>query len=96
MHDAPSLMVACGLAMRRFDPHDPHQPTAAPRRAAQARAQQQFFVRRRRHRAVLGALIVVRRARLLLDQQLETQTERNRFLKSEIAKLDKEIEEIRS
>ena len=56
------------------------------------RARQHFFVVAG-GAAVLGALIVVA-MHGYYAAKIDTQTERNRFLKSEIAKLDKEIAEI--
>ena len=41
--DAPSMMVACGLAMRRFD-RDPHQPVALAQSAPQATICRFFFI----------------------------------------------------
>jgi len=56
------------------------------------RARQHFFVVAG-GTALLGALIVVAMHGFYAAKN-ETQTDRNRFLKSEIAKLDKQIEEI--
>jgi len=56
------------------------------------RARQHFFVVAG-GTALLGALIVVA-MHGFYAAKIETQTDRNRFLKSEIAKLDKEIAEI--
>ncbi len=44
--------------------------------------------------AVLG-LVIVGAGWFVLDQRVEEQASRNRFMKSEIAKLDKEIDEIK-
>ena len=56
------------------------------------RARQHFFVVAG-GTAVVGALVVVA-MHGFYAAKVETQVERNRFLKSEVAKLDKEIAEI--
>ena len=85
-------MVACGLAMRRFD-DDPHQSAAAPRAEARRRASGSSS-RSRSALAILGLAVVAlvhvhpRRRRSRARRAATT------LLKTEIAKLDKQIKEI--
>jgi type IV pilus assembly protein PilN len=64
-----------------------------PHREERRKAARQHFYVVAGATAVLGALIVVA-MHGFYAAKIETQNERNRFLKSEIAKLDKEIAEI--
>jgi type IV pilus assembly protein PilN len=64
-----------------------------PHREERRKAARQHFYVVAAGTAVLGALIVVA-MHGFYAAKIETQDERNRFLKSEIAKLDKEIAEI--
>ena len=89
--DAPLLMVACGLALRRFD-DDPHQPAPAPRAEARRRAAAVRLAGDRPRRS--SALAIVALVHVVLADQIENQNSRNALLKTEIAKLDKQIEEI--
>ena len=94
MVDAPSLIVACGLAMRRFDPAMSARINLLPHREE----------RRKRARAALrhvspaaprsSAPPIVVAVHGFYAARIETQIDRNRFLKNENAKLDKEIAEI--
>ena len=80
--------------MRRFDRNDgPHQPAAAPRGAAQARASSSSSSSPAASR-VVGVADRGGWCTASSPRRSTTQSERNSFLKSEIAKLDKQIKEI--
>ena len=96
MVDAPSLMVACGLAMRRFDPMSARINLLPHREERRKRAPPAFRRAGRRLPPSLG--VADRRPRCTASTspaRSRRRTTATRFLKSEIAKLDKEIDEIK-
>jgi len=95
--EAPALLVACGLALRRFDENAPASKVCVnllPYREAQSQERKrQFFISAGISFAVGVAIVVV--GYLLNSLALENQQTTNQYLETEISATEKALEEIR-
>lgn len=89
--DASSLMISAGLAMRAFDADGVN--LRAWRDEARAQKQQTFIAASVATLMLAGG--VVFGAQQYFEGQINAQNARNQFLETEIAKVDKQIAEIR-
>ena len=90
--DAPLLLIACGLAMRRLRVIMV-RINLLPHREQKRQARQRQFVSLAIGLAVLG-IAMVGLVHVVIAAQIDNQESRNKLLKTEIAKLDKQIKEI--
>jgi type IV pilus assembly protein PilM len=90
-NDAPAMMIACGLAMRRFST-EPHVNLLPWREALRKQRQTQFAL------TVAGALVLTGGLFYLfhsyVDGLIESQNARNQFLQQQIVEIDKKIKEV--
>lgn len=91
-NDAPAMMIACGLAMRRYLT-EPHINLLPWRETLRKERQQQFAL------AALGSVVVAGGLFYLFHNYvgglIDNQNSRNDFLQQEIVQVDKRIKEVR-
>jgi type IV pilus assembly protein PilM len=92
-NDASAMMIACGLALRRYATQ-PQINLLLWREALRKERQQQFMV------AAIGGLLITGGLfysfHNYVDGQIEAQNGRNEYLQQQIAEVDKKIKEVAS